>query len=87
MYITTCHIRFHTIYRLLSYWSKAMSDNAALGALPEWDLSDLYPGMESKELARDLKDMATAATEFSDHFKEKVADLTTWRELSGATKK
>jgi len=53
-----------------------MSDNAALGALPEWDLSDLYPGMESKELARDLKDMATAATEFSDHFKEKVADLT-----------
>ncbi len=25
---------------------------AALGALPEWDLSDLYPGRDSEALAR-----------------------------------
>ncbi|MDA0655888.1 MAG: M3 family metallopeptidase, partial [Proteobacteria bacterium] len=60
-----------------------MSENAALGALPEWDLSDLYPGMESKALARDLKDMAIAAAKFSDRFKEKVADLT-GDDLAGA---
>src|SRR3954462_10318136 len=27
---------------------------AELGALPEWDLSDLYPGMDSPDFARDL---------------------------------
>ena len=28
---------------------------AALGDLPEWDLSDLYPGMDSPELTGDIK--------------------------------
>ena len=32
-----------------------MNDTVTLGALPTWDLDDLYPGKESTELARDLK--------------------------------
>ena len=27
---------------------------AGLGALPEWDLSDLYPAPDAPEVARDL---------------------------------
>src|SRR5260370_9696494 len=32
----------------------ATAGEAALGPLPEWDLSDLYPGRDSPELQRDL---------------------------------
>ena len=35
--------------------SRAMDGRAAtLGELPEWDLSDLYPGRDSAVLTRDL---------------------------------
>jgi len=53
-----------------------MLKDAGLGALPEWDLSDLYPGMNSKELAHDLEEMASAATAFSDRYKGKIGGLT-----------
>src|SRR6516162_1097530 len=33
----------------------------AAGALPEWDLSDLYPGPDSEALARDLAQLAADA--------------------------
>jgi oligoendopeptidase F len=47
----------------------------ALGKLPEWDLSDLYPGMESPELARDLAEAEARAKAFEAAHAGKVADL------------
>jgi oligoendopeptidase F len=46
-----------------------------LGKLPQWNLNDLYPGMESAELKRDL-DLADAdCVSFEQDFKGKLADL------------
>jgi len=45
------------------------------GPMPEWDLSDLYPGMDSPELAADLETATADSTAFSADFKGKVADL------------
>ena len=53
-----------------------MSKDIGLGTLPEWDLSDLYLGMNSQELARDLEEMSNAATAFSDRYKGKISALT-----------
>ena len=47
----------------------------ALGELPEWDLSDLYPGIASEQLAQDLSRVAGEAEEFSQEFKGRIADL------------
>src|SRR4051812_35521867 len=48
---------------------------AALGALPEWDLSDLYPGRDSPELKRDLERVAQDATAFAARYESKLAAL------------
>ena len=48
---------------------------AALGALPEWDLSDLYPGPESPALARDLARLAEDAESFRRRYEERLAGL------------
>src|ERR1700758_5100498 len=41
------------------------SDKSELGPLPEWDLSDLYPGRDSPALKRDLEGAAKDATAFA----------------------
>ena len=46
-----------------------------LGALPEWDLSDLYPGRDSPELARDLAALAADAAAFRDKYQGRLAAL------------
>src|SRR5437016_7459371 len=46
-----------------------------LGALPEWDLADLYPGRDSPELTRDLADLATAAAAFRAGYQDRLGDL------------
>src|SRR5690606_33177051 len=46
---------------------------AALGDLPEWNLSDLYSGMEAPELARDLKNAAADAAAFETRWKGTLA--------------
>ncbi|WP_442582325.1 M3 family oligoendopeptidase [Mesorhizobium sp. ASY16-5R] len=43
--------------------------SATLGDLPEWDLGDLYPGMESPELKRDLALSADQAIAFEKRWK------------------
>lgn len=50
----------------------AQADGASL---PGWDLSDLYPGPESKELRGDLADAATEAEALHEEFAGRVADL------------
>jgi oligoendopeptidase F len=48
---------------------------AALGALPQWDLSDLYPGRDSAELKRDLEKGESEAAAFRKHYEGKLAAL------------
>ena len=44
-------------------------------SLPDWDLSDLYPGMESDELARDLETAQGLAEAFETRYAGKLNDL------------
>ncbi|MSP87356.1 MAG: M3 family oligoendopeptidase [Alphaproteobacteria bacterium] len=47
--------------------------SARLGSLPEWDLSDLYDGIESKQLAADLERALAAAKAFRAAHQGKLA--------------
>jgi oligoendopeptidase F len=47
----------------------------ALDGLPEWDLSDLYPGRDSEALKRDLSKLADDAEAFRDRYQGHLADL------------
>src|ERR1700751_1089923 len=53
----------------------AIDKKAALGALPEWDLSDLYPGRESPELTHDLVRLGEDAEAFRRQYEGRLADL------------
>src|SRR5215510_5445391 len=48
---------------------------AAPYALPEWDLSDLYPGRDSEALHRDLTDLTENAETFRAAFEGRLAEL------------
>ena len=58
----------------------AIASDAAVGPMPEWDLSDLYPGCDSPELQRDLEELAPKATAFRERCEAVVADG--YRELA-----
>lgn len=49
--------------------------SAALGALPQWDLSDLYPGMDSPELKADLARADADCAAFEEAYKGKLAGI------------
>jgi oligoendopeptidase F len=61
----------------------AIEKKAALGALPEWDLSDLYPGRDSPALAHDLAQLAQDAEIFRQRYEGRLAGLS-GAELGGA---
>src|SRR5258705_2055790 len=46
-----------------------------IGALPEWDLSDLYAGVDSPEIARDLARADALCLAFEERYKGKLAAL------------
>ncbi|WP_258869692.1 M3 family oligoendopeptidase [Paracoccus thiocyanatus] len=46
-----------------------------LGALPQWDLGDLYPAPDSPELDRDVKAVETACCTFARDYDGKLASL------------
>ncbi len=48
----------------------------ALGNLPEWNLDDLYPGMDSEELRADLARARAEAASFAADHEGKLAGLT-----------
>lgn len=56
---------------------------AQLGAMPEWDLTDLYEGPESSQLQDDLKQSQQDAVSFQSDFQGKIADIAS-REDGGA---
>src|SRR5262245_4359730 len=56
----------------------------ALGALPEWDLSALYPAMDSAEFAADLGRGETACKEFAETYRGKLEEMVKGPEPSKA---
>src|SRR5689334_17544723 len=46
-----------------------------LGALPEWNLNDLYSGIDSPELKRDLEQADTECIAFEEAFKGKLSAM------------
>src|SRR5215471_1991665 len=53
--------------------SKAES-NTKTGKLPEWNLDDLYAGIEAPEIARDLEKMDAECVAFETDYKSKLAE-------------
>ncbi len=47
----------------------------ALGALPEWNLADLYPAYDATEVKRDLERADADAVAFEEAYKGKLAAL------------
>ena len=43
--------------------------------LPEWDLTDLYPGRDSPQLSRDLAALAADAAAFRDRYQGRLGEL------------
>ncbi len=48
---------------------------AKTGRLPEWNLADLYPGLDAPEVKRDLDYAATYSAAFEEDYKGKLAGL------------
>ncbi len=58
----------------------------AFGDLPAWNLADLYPGIDSPALARDLEQAATDADSFSARYQGKLADIAAREGSTGLTR-
>jgi len=54
---------------------KKRSAKGGIGALPEWDLSDLYSGLDSPEIADDLARADAQCLAFEERYKAKLAAL------------
>ena len=48
-----------------------------LGALPEWNLADLYAGLDAPEIKRDLVQVEEDSASFEQDYKGKLADIAT----------
>jgi len=57
--------------------AKKLKKTAKLGDLPEWNLKDLYPGLDSAEVKWDLENSETRVVEFEAEFKGELAVLAT----------
>jgi oligoendopeptidase F len=66
------HLRFPAA---LPRDAAAETGGAPLGALPEWDLSDLYTAPDAPELTRDLDWLAQECAGFAAAYEGKLADL------------
>ena len=53
----------------------AEAAQSELGVLPEWDLSDLYPGPDSEALGKDLHKLAEDAKAFRNQYAGRIAGL------------
>ncbi|MDQ0349949.1 M3 family oligoendopeptidase [Ancylobacter vacuolatus] len=56
---------------------------ASFGHLPQWDLSDLYPAMDSPELRADLEAVAARSAQFEEDYKGKLAALLDGEDAGG----
>jgi len=53
--------------------NKKNSENGA--ETIHWDLSDLYPGMDSKELKKDKKRVIELSNKFNDSYRGKISEM------------
>ncbi len=51
------------------------SKSSKFGALPEWNLNDLYPGLDSPELKRDLEQADSDCVSFEEAYKGRLAAM------------
>jgi len=58
-----------------------------LGALPEWNLSDLYPGLDSPEIKRDLEQVDKDCTAFEQEFKGRLVAISAGEDAGQALAK
>src|SRR3954451_12286268 len=56
--------------------STAAKSTSKTGKLPEWNLADLYSGIDALEIARDLAKMDTDCVAFETDYKGKLAEFT-----------
>src|SRR3982751_2188923 len=58
--------------------AKSLATNGkTLGTLPEWNLADLYSGIDAPEVKRDLDRSDAECAAFEETYKGKLADLAT----------
>ena len=57
--------------------------DARFGQLPEWNLNDLYPGLDSPELKWDLENAENRCVEFEQKYKGQLAALAAEPQASG----
>ena len=55
--------------------TSAQAAKRDLGPLPEWDLSDLYPGRDSPAIERDLAVAGASAERFEERYAGRLAEL------------
>jgi oligoendopeptidase F len=67
--------------------AKSSPPTKGLGALPEWNLADLYPAMDAPELKRDLARADADSAAFEADYKGKLAALTADGKLIEAVKR
>jgi oligoendopeptidase F len=61
----------------------ARNEQTDIGPLPEWNLADLYPGVESEEFARDLGRCERESRQFATDFKGRLPELLAERDGAG----
>src|SRR5215470_9481246 len=54
---------------------KSRNEKSDVGTLPEWDLSDLYTGLDSPEIVGDLARSDALCLAFEERYKGKLAAL------------
>jgi oligoendopeptidase F len=60
------------------------SARAGLGALPEWNLADLYSGMDAPKFKRDLEHVQEEAKAFASAYRGKLSGLLAGKKASAA---
>jgi oligoendopeptidase F len=63
-----------------------VSQSAALGILPEWNLADLYSGVDAPEVQADLAKADADARAFEERYKGRLGELAASGELISAIK-
>jgi oligoendopeptidase F len=59
----------------------------AFGALPQWNLDDLYPGMDSPSLKRDLAEADAECLAFEQDYKGRLGEMAAGGGLAAAVKR
>src|SRR5690606_13372585 len=62
-------------FEIVRSLADASGAEAGLGELPEWNLADLYPAMDSPLLTADLAQADAESIAFEERYKGKLADI------------